>query len=614
MPTARFYNESVYGFTLYDGNPDQKITMTSSPYDWMEASFFYTNVQGKRYCSDEFDPVCNQDYKDKGFNFKFRLKEEGIFPAIAIGINDIAGTGLYSSEYVVASYGINNLDIHFGLGWGALNGSSNSFKNPLINIYENFGERPEPNESGDNTGQFEAGRYFSGQTVSPFFGISYVLNRNLRLKIENDTTLTPGIVGYDAPNEEYSFGFEYDLNDNFSIGFTSERGNDISFRFVYKNNPKSTRKTYEYKKVKHENDVSKQKKLIRNLERNGIGVNRILESSEEIGLELTQFIHPNLEMIDKIIKRASIEAGIEKEIKTELRIANLKASSEFTPEFEEVATVTYQRKKQKNFNSNTYLNFRPFLASREEFFKGALLVENSSEYVISDNLIFSSNLKYSLADNFDDLTIPPVNTYPAQVRSDVKEYLRNFDDGVILGRAQLDFFVTPKNNHHFMFSAGILEEMFNGYGFEYLYFQQDKNYAIGFDIFNVKKRDYKLQFGTLDYENITGSVNFYFRNFKLIPFDAKISYGEYLAGDLGATIDLSRTFANGTKYGVFATFTDVSREQFGEGSFDKGIYFNIPIFGNLVSYSWRPLTKDPGQKLIRKNTLHDLLVRFRDLN
>ena len=40
MPSARFYNESVYGITLYDGAPDQKITMTSSPYDWMEASFF----------------------------------------------------------------------------------------------------------------------------------------------------------------------------------------------------------------------------------------------------------------------------------------------------------------------------------------------------------------------------------------------------------------------------------------------------------------------------------------------------------------------------------------------------------------------------------------------
>ena len=99
-----------------------------------------------------------------------------------------------------------------------------------------------------------------------------------------------------------------------------------------------------------------------------------------------------------------------------------------------------------------------------------------------------------------------------------------------------------------------------------------------------------------------------------MPFDTKISFGEYLAGDEGFTIDLSRTFPNGTKFGVFASFTDVSSEQFGEGSFDKGIYFNIPVFGNYINYSWRPLTKDPGAKLVRKNTLHDLLVKFSPIN
>ena len=45
------------------------------------------------------------------------------------------------------------------------------------------------------------------------------------------------------------------------------------------------------------------------------------------------------------------------------------------------------------------------------------------------------------------------------------------------------------------------------------------------------------------------------------------------------TIDLSRSFPNGTKFGIFASFTDVSSDQFGEGSFDKGIYFNIPVLG-----------------------------------
>ena len=68
-PTARFFDESVHGITFYDGTPDQKITLSSNPYDWMEASFFYTNIQGKPYPGYEY-----QDYKDKGFNIKLRLK------------------------------------------------------------------------------------------------------------------------------------------------------------------------------------------------------------------------------------------------------------------------------------------------------------------------------------------------------------------------------------------------------------------------------------------------------------------------------------------------------------------------------------------------------------
>ena len=45
MPTARFYDEGVHGVTLYDSEVDQKITLSSNPYEWFEASFFYVNVR-----------------------------------------------------------------------------------------------------------------------------------------------------------------------------------------------------------------------------------------------------------------------------------------------------------------------------------------------------------------------------------------------------------------------------------------------------------------------------------------------------------------------------------------------------------------------------------------
>ena len=49
MPSARFYQESSHGITLYSGDPDHKISMSSSPFDWLEASLFYVNINNKPY-------------------------------------------------------------------------------------------------------------------------------------------------------------------------------------------------------------------------------------------------------------------------------------------------------------------------------------------------------------------------------------------------------------------------------------------------------------------------------------------------------------------------------------------------------------------------------------
>lgn len=606
MPTARFFDESVFGFTLYDGTPDQKITMTAYPYDWFEASIFYTNIQGLPYPDYEF-----QDYKDKGFNLKFRIKEEGKLPAIAIGMNDVAGTGFYSSEYIVSSYGINNLDMHFGIGWGNLNGYDD-LENPFTKISERFESRPI--DFKNEGGSFDSDRYFSGKSVSPFFGISYALNKNTLLKVERDTTLTPGLMDYERYNSEFSIGLDFSLNDNFVIGISAERDNFVSIKFSYKNK-EDPKKSYSYKKRREYKSDDKYKNFIKYVQDNGVGVNKIMKNEEGIiGLEVTQFSHPSLEILEEIIMRAKVDSNINDEVITNYKTVDLTAIQNFDDSFVNDSDIIYTRKRKTAFRTNTRLAVRPFIAGREGFLKAAVLLENDSEYLIKDNFTFSSNLKYSIWDNFDDLIYPPVDTYPAQVRSDVKDYLRNIDQGIVIGRAQFDFYKTISKNNHIMITAGILEDMFQGYGLEYLWFDNKKNFALGFEAFDVTKRDYELRFGTLEYSNLTAHLNLYYRNYSFVPFDAKISYGEYLAGDIGATIELSRTFRNGIKFGMFASNTNVSSEEFGEGSFDKGVFFSIPILGDSINYSWRPLTKDPAQKLIRKNTLHDLLVKFRPIN
>ncbi len=65
---------------------------------------------------------------------------------------------------------------------------------------------------------------------------------------------------------------------------------------------------------------------------------------------------------------------------------------------------------------------------------------------------------------------------------------------------------------------------------------------------------------------------------------------------------MDRVFANGWKVGAYATVTDVSAEDFGEGSFDKGIRLLIPLEWALgtppnrttVETQIRSLSRDGG--------------------
>lgn len=56
--------------------------------------------------------------KDKGFGVKYRIKEqEGIYPSIAAGIQDISGTELLRAYFIVGTYRFDN--IAMSLGWGS---------------------------------------------------------------------------------------------------------------------------------------------------------------------------------------------------------------------------------------------------------------------------------------------------------------------------------------------------------------------------------------------------------------------------------------------------------------------------------------------------------------
>src|SRR5699024_2382458 len=167
-------------------------------------------------------------------------------------------------------------------------------------------------------------------------------------------------------------------------------------------------------------------------------------------------------------------------------------------------------------------------------------------------------------------------------------------------------------NWYGMAYGGYLESMYAGAGGEILYRPANEAWTLGANINRVRKRAFSQHFGFRDYRETTGHVTAYVKT-GIQDILAKVSAGRYLAGDWGGTLDLSRQFDNGVRMGVWATLTNVSSEDFGEGSFDKGFYISIPFDlmlprsttsrANLV---WQPLIRDGGAMLNRRYDLYGL--------
>ena len=617
LPNAYFSDEGNASMTIFRGEPDRKYSFTFSPFSWMEGGFYYSDITGKDYGNGYL-----QSYKDKGFNVKFKLKDQGKFPALAIGLNDFAGTGIYSSEYIVSSYRYNNFDFTLGLGWGNLAGSA-TFTNPFTQISDKFLDRQSSFGEG---GDFNFSSYFAGEDASLFAGVEYVINDKLRFKTEFDPTFTPGPVGYEKKSSDLNFALDYQLTNTLLTSVSFERGNYVGLKFVVADNiSRRDLNAYSYRKIDSD---SKLAQLVVNLQDNGISLEELSYTKDNelvVGLRQTNYQNPKslASVLSKLDKDIGLTNQNEITIKNyvngmevstlETSVKNSKAAVKSIDETNTTRTIYSKKGEFPRYFQFVQPKLRTFIGSREGFLYYGLFLEHISKYMFNDGLFIDSQLAVSLNNNFDELTIPPVDTYPAQVRTDIKDYLNGIDDGLAIKRLNINKFSKLSKNSYLFISGGILEEMFNGFGFEYLNHSIDRNLSYGFEIFRVKKRGYNYDLKMLDYMKTTAHANLYYK-FGNSGFHSKLSWGQYLAGDEGGTLKVWKRFRNGAEMGAYATFTDVSFEEYGEGSFDKGVFFKIPfdVFGqkSLNSYGWKPLTKDPGSKLNKPYELYNELIRF----
>ena len=106
---------------------------------------------------------------------------------------------------------------------------------------------------------------------------------------------------------------------------------------------------------------------------------------------------------------------------------------------------------------------------------------------LKENILLLTNLKYSVWDNFRNLQYPPPDTYPEQV-DDNKDYLKSFNRNITLGRLEINHFHSPKKHHYFRTSAGIFEEMFGGYGIDYVYSPENSIFSLGLEAYYVEEK------------------------------------------------------------------------------------------------------------------------------
>jgi hypothetical protein len=175
---------------------------------------------------------------------------------------------------------------------------------------------------------------------------------------------------------------------------------------------------------------------------------------------------------------------------------------------------------------------------------------------------------------------------------------------VTLPRLALSYNANLASNVFSRLSVGYLEEMFAGVAAEVLWKPTNSRLGVGVEVAHVWQRDPGFAFGTgyYDYATTTGFLSLYYA---VTPeYDLRLDLGQYLGGDRGGTLAVERRFANGWRIGAYATQTNVSYADFGEGSFDKGIYFTIPlelITGRATTeraeVTIQPILRDGGARL-----------------
>ena len=594
-------------------------------------------------------PITKPSYFDRSFDLQYRLINERTYvPAVAIGLRDFMGTGIYSSQYLVATKNFGpKLKVTGGLGWGRLSDTTD-----IMAIDTTLGGAP------------NIDAWFRGP-VGGFGGIEWQTPvEGLRLKAEYSSdhyVLENELLTRDGQNRvRPTASFERKSPINVGLDYRTKRGLQFGLYYLYG----------------AEFGISFSTAL--NPSRNNGFVDRAPTSIHSRGSEYSRSTDwtqvegiqdKAREHLDKELKKDNIcvEALHFNGVHAEVRINNKKyqavvqavgrtarAMAKVFPDSVESFTIvpmnnglassaiTINRHDletlENNVNGAELLAARVDIADADELPAGIGFASGlypkltwgiapfaTIKVFDSDNLFAISGgiraqAKYQITPGLSisgaiskrvlnsDKTPTPSSSGLARVRTDVGQYNLQGNPGIDNLSVEYVFKLAPAV--YGRVSAGYLEQMFGGVSAEMLWKHADLNWGFGAEVNYVKQREFKQMFGFQNYTIATGHVSAYYEAEN--GFEYQVDVGRYLAGDFGATVSVDRSFDNGWRVGAYATLTDADSALFGEGRFDKGIRLQIPIGWALgaaskssVNTTLKSLTRDGGQRLNVSNRLYD---------
>ena len=625
-PTARMSDDGVLTATAAIQSRTNSYAMTYQATPWLEATFRYTgwNQSRVRY--------------DRNYEAKVRLlRERAYIPQVAVGIRDLVGTGLWSSEYLVASKEVADFDFTLGLGWGRLAGEGD-FQNPFTYLSNTFNVR---DSSFGKGGKLATGSFFRGEEVGLFGGVSYKSNSlPVSLMVEYNPDQYTREVGQGGfmPTSPWSAALKWDVLPGVSLSFSrqhqQEWGIEVSAALDSKSlPPKRSPPKFQSSLDMAPQDLPSQinqrdwyDTLLYDVERSGI---LLLAASIESGSNVAVLVMGNekypvwADAIERMtvladlhlpssvntfriiaeeaghrvhtiqISRPSLGYGHSKTL-SERNIRVLPGRNLYTP----------QRKTsfaQKKVFFDLGVSQRIQLFDPDDPARYQLYTKVGMTLALPNSWTVMGAYGFDITNNFDESNRLDSGSKLPKVRSDVINYLIQGDTG--LDNLYIQKRGTTSQGLHYRVFGGVLEEMFSGVGGEVLYQPFQSRLAFSLSVNALRQRAFDKSFKHQKYQTTTAYASVFWAS-PFHNFDFAVHAGRFLAKDRGATIEARRTFSNGWMVGLWATITDVSAEDFGEGSFDKGVFLKIPFdgfFGRNTRGAYqtriRPIQRDGGQRL-----------------